>query len=225
MQLIFFSFINLRSSRDRDTRQYKLHANGKAEIRHFYQCNDIKMIGEALPSPFLNYSDINLNKMFRRFYDLMEKLQKYQELELPTPLQSQVIPMILSRRNFCAVSQRAEDRVLAYLIPAIMYICWSRKRTNAKVGNGPMLAILAPTVEMCVQIERVASFFGGFLDVENSMVVDMSPSDAREFFGKPKSLAMRENVFKPYVDIVIATPKRFLHLSEFLHVHDVINVP
>ena len=67
--------------------------------------------------------------------------------EKPTPIQSQVIPAMLeSAKDLIALAQTGTGKTAAFGIPLVELIDTSAKK--------PQALVLAPTRELCVQIEN-----------------------------------------------------------------------
>ncbi|MDF2504775.1 DEAD/DEAH box helicase [Clostridium sp.] len=77
--------------------------------------------------------------------DLISSLQK-QDINIPTDIQTKVIPLALENKDIIAQSQTGTGKTLAYLLPVFQKIDSSKKEMQC--------IILAPTHELVMQIDR-----------------------------------------------------------------------
>ncbi|MDU4959368.1 MAG: DEAD/DEAH box helicase [Sporomusaceae bacterium] len=78
---------------------------------------------------------------------LAEGLQK-NSISRPTPVQTEVIPLILAGRDVLAQSPTGSGKTLAYLLPLLQRIDAGRRE--------PQVLVLAPTYELVMQIHKQA---------------------------------------------------------------------
>ena len=98
------------------------------------------------------------------------------------------------------VAQTGSGKTLSYILPAIIH---SRNQPRLESGEGPMVLILAPTRELAVQIQQVATSFGQTSGMRTACV----------YGGAPKFPQLRD--IERGAEICIATPGR---LNDFLEV-------
>ncbi|HBH05287.1 MAG TPA: ATP-dependent RNA helicase [Flavobacteriales bacterium] len=116
----------------------------------------------------------------------------------PTPIQKKAIPPILSNRDVIGLAQTGTGKTAAFLIPLLHQL---QENSNANINA----LIIVPTRELAQQIEKDLMGFGYFSGVSSQTV--HGGSDADSFNRQKESL-------KQGIDIVIATPGRFLqHLN------------
>jgi len=83
----------------------------------------------------------------------------------PTPIQAQSWPILLNGRDLISVARTGSGKTCGFLLPAFQKIL-----TNVKVGpysRNPKILVLAPTRELSVQINEVASSFSRSLGFRN----------------------------------------------------------
>ncbi len=116
----------------------------------------------------------------------------------PTPIQEQVIPIILSGKDLIACAQTGTGKTAAYLLPALHRIA------TEKIPHTCAL-IVAPTRELAQQIDNAFQGFAYFTHA--SSIAIYGGSDGQVFEREKKALLEGTSV-------VIATPGRLLsHLN------------
>jgi superfamily II DNA/RNA helicase len=123
------------------------------------------------------------------------KALKALNMDMPTPIQAQVIPAALSRRDLMARAQSDSGRTVAFVIPIITALLKQREQ-NALV--------LVPTRELANQVTKVVQDLTAFLaDLESATLVAGAAIGPQQ-----KQLQRRPR-------IVIATPDRLVeHLKK-----------
>lgn len=116
--------------------------------------------------------------------------------EIPTPVQSEVIPFILkNEQDLVALAQTGTGKTAAFGLPLL-----ERLELAAVV---PQALILCPTRELCMQITKdIAAFATGMNDVQVLAVYGGSDIDAQR-------LALERGVH-----IIVATPGRMIDLLD-----------
>src|SRR3569832_1200197 len=118
--------------------------------------------------------------------------------DVPTPIQQQVIPAIMERKDLIAGAQTGTGKTAAYLLPLLDQI--SR---NAIPHTSAL--IIAPTRELALQIDQALQGFAYF--TQTSSIAIYGGSDGSTNEREKKSLT--ENTTK-----IVATPGRLLsHLN------------
>jgi ATP-dependent RNA helicase RhlE len=121
------------------------------------------------------------------------------QFEQTTPIQSAVIPIALERHDVIGCAATGTGKTLAFLLPALQQLL-TNARTGATNGqkHGIRMLVLAPTRELCVQIED---------DVQG--LIYHTPLTSVAIYGgvpmNPQSRALEASV-----DIVVATPGRLI---------------
>ncbi len=148
---------------------------------------------EHLPT----FNDFDLDKRCTRVLRQMK-------ITTPTPVQAQAIPPALQGRDIVATAQTGTGKTLAFALPSL-----TRLAREGKSKKNRML-VLAPTRELCIQVELVITDFCKALGMHSAPIyggVGMHPQTTK---------------LKRGCDIVVATPGRLLdHLSRgTLHFKD-----
>ena len=114
----------------------------------------------------------------------------------PTPVQAQAIPAVLEGKDLVVTAQTGTGKTLAFSLPSLTLLA-----RRGKSQKNRML-VLAPTRELCIQVEQVITDFCKALGMHSAPIyggVGMRPQIAKLEKG---------------CDIVVATPGRLLdHLS------------
>ena len=117
--------------------------------------------------------------------------------EKTTPIQSAVIPIALAGHDVIGCADTGTGKTVAFVLPILHRILKARTERPDERGFTRVL-ILAPTRELCVQIEDDVQGFTYHTDLTSIAVyggVDMSA---------------QERALKAGVDIVVATPGRLM---------------
>ncbi|MFC2068924.1 DEAD/DEAH box helicase [Chloroflexota bacterium] len=110
----------------------------------------------------------------------------------PTPIQSEIIPLMLDGRDVIGQAQTGTGKTAAFVLPILQ---------NLKRGRHSIqVLILAPTRELANQIAKAANEYGKCLDVRVLAV----------YGGQPYSPQI--NRLKQGMDIIVGTPGRLLDL-------------
>ena len=67
---------------------------------------------------------------------------------MPTPIQAQALPIILSGRDMLGVAKTGSGKTLAFLLPLIRHVA---EQPRTQPGDGPIGLIISPTRELAVQ--------------------------------------------------------------------------
>jgi len=114
-----------------------------------------------------------------------------------TPIQSAVIPIALAGHDVIGCADTGTGKTVAFVLPILNRMLKARAHAPAERGFTRVL-ILAPTRELCVQIEDDVQGFTYHTDLTSIAVyggVEMGP---------------QERALKAGVDIVVATPGRLM---------------
>jgi ATP-dependent RNA helicase RhlE len=114
-----------------------------------------------------------------------------------TPIQSAVIPIVMDGNDLIGCADTGTGKTAAFLLPILNRMLKARAAAPEERGFTRVL-ILAPTRELCVQIEDDVQGFTYHTDLTSIAVYGGVPMDAQE-------RALRSGV-----DIVVATPGRLM---------------
>ena len=127
-----------------------------------------------------------------------------ENVTLPYPIQSQVIPAILENRDILGIAKTGSGKTLSYVLPILMKLQKNGIRKNRHI----QILVLVPTRELAAQIHSVFLTFihESSLDI-NTLAVFGGASI------NPQMMALRN------IHILIATPGRLLELINVNAVH------
>jgi ATP-dependent RNA helicase RhlE len=111
----------------------------------------------------------------------------------PTEIQKKSIPLILGGQEVIGIAQTGTGKTAAYLLPILMKVKFAQ-------GKEPRVLILAPTKELTLQIAEHASQLAKYTDLR-----------ILPLYGGVGPKGQIEKL-KEGVDILIATPGRFMEL-------------
>jgi ATP-dependent RNA helicase RhlE len=143
----------------------------------------------------MNFEELNLAPA------ILKAVQE-QGYEIPTPVQSQAIPIVLSGHDLLAGAQTGTGKTAAFTLPMLHKLTMSRSSPNKFGVYGIRALVLTPTRELAAQVEESIRNYGKYLQL-NSCVI----------FG---GVGMKPQVdkLKNGVDILVATPGRLLDLMQ-----------
>lgn len=117
--------------------------------------------------------------------------------ERTTPIQSAVIPIALSGHDVIGCADTGTGKTVAFVVPILHRLLTSRAANPGDRGYTRVL-ILAPTRELCVQIEDDVQGFAYHTDLTSVAVYGGVGMDGQE------------RALRAGVDIVVATPGRLM---------------
>lgn len=132
--------------------------------------------------------------------NLIEPLQRAIEGEnykIPTPIQSQTIPVALKRQDVLGCAQTGTGKTAAFALPILNRLGLQNRSAKAK---RPFALVLAPTRELAAQIGASFATYGKHLKLRHALV----------YGGVSQTSQVRS--LQRGVHIVIATPGRLLDL-------------
>jgi superfamily II DNA/RNA helicase len=139
----------------------------------------------------LKFEELNIAQSLKDGIDSFN----YQEL---TPIQEKTLPIILKNKDLLACSQTGSGKTAAFLIPIMDKILYSER-------DGIKALVIAPTREICIQIEEQIAGLGYFAGISSLAVYGGSNQE---------NFTKQRNALENKTDIIVATPGRFLaHLK------------
>ncbi|XP_073099073.1 DEAD-box ATP-dependent RNA helicase 41 [Elaeis guineensis] len=154
--------------------------------------------GNSVPAPVLSFSSCNLPQK------LEQNLESAGYL-IPTPVQMQTIPAALVNRNILVSADTGSGKTASFLVPIVSHCSYIRLQHLAE-QKGPLAMVLAPTREICVQVEEQAKVLGKGLPFKTALVIGGD--------------AMAGQVYRIQkgVELIVGTPGRLIDL---LTKHDI----
>lgn len=93
-----------------------------------------------VPQPFIEWKNANFPQYL---YASILELQ----YEHPTPIQAQVIPILLAGCDLIGIAQTGSGKTAAFVIPSLIHI---NAQEEVKPNEGPIVVILVPTRELAI---------------------------------------------------------------------------
>jgi hypothetical protein len=114
--------------------------------------------------------------------------------EVPTPIQTQGVPIALSGRDILGCAETGSGKTASFAIPMIQHVL---HQAALRAGDGPIGLVLAPTRELAQQIDKEVKAFSSSSNVRTCIVVG--------------GVQMQEQKYdlRNGVHIIVATPGRF----------------
>lgn len=187
----FFATSQPRKNEEREEAlPQKLSITSSDEAIEHRRLNKIKVTGDA-PLPIASFDD--LTNQYRLDSRLRKNMLKM-GFSIPTPVQSEVIPILLEEHDLLACAPTGSGKTLAFVAPMIQSLISSQN------GNGPRAVIITPTRELASQIYQVASELSKGCDISAAIL------------NKKQLTKLRNNNAgkKQNMDLVVATPLRLI---------------
>ncbi len=121
-------------------------------------------------------------------------------LEVPTPIQYQSFPVIMSGRDVHGIAQTGTGKTIAFLLPLFRLLNFSKSRN-------PQVMVIVPTRELVVQVANTAQQISKYMTMETKGV-----------FGGT-NLRTQAAELAEGCDVIVGTPGRLLDLMY----HGVLN--
>jgi ATP-dependent RNA helicase DDX59 len=163
-------------------------------IETMRSAHDIVVQGQNVPRPVTSFENCQLH------VTLLENIKRAGFLR-PTPVQMQALPVALAGRDMLVSAPTSSGKTVSYLVPLITH-CLSLAKMY---GNGhqscPLGLIIAPTRELCAQIEEVAKqLAAGLPHMKTALLIGGNPI--------PNQLYRLQQG----VQILVTTPGRMIEL-------------
>ena len=119
--------------------------------------------------------------------------------EIPTPIQTQAIPLLLAGKDLLGIAQTGTGKTAAFALPILQKL--SEKTERVAKGHCRAL-ILSPTRELAAQIADSFRTYGKNLKVSRAVVYGGT------------SIGKQIEILRGGVDVLVATPGRLVDLIE-----------
>lgn len=117
---------------------------------------------------------------------------------IPTPIQTQAIPILLNGKDLLGCAQTGTGKTAAFAIPILQHLFLDKTRNRNQRQIKAL--IVTPTRELAIQIGENFTEYGEHTDIRNTVI-----------FGGIKQ-GSQTNALQRGVDILVATPGRLLDL-------------
>jgi ATP-dependent RNA helicase RhlE len=121
-----------------------------------------------------------------------------QGYEHPTPIQSQVIPVIISGQDVMAVAQTGTGKTAGFTLPMLHRLEPFASPSSSPAKHPIRVLVLTPTRELAAQVEESIKTYGRFLPLKTVVIYGGMPMGAQV-------LQIQQGA-----EIVVATPGRLL---------------
>ncbi|CAG8505853.1 7677_t:CDS:1 [Paraglomus occultum] len=160
--------------------------------------------GRNIPRPILSFTHCEFPP---KLHDNLQRAGYDQ----PTPVQMQAIPAGLAGRDILASSSTSSGKTASFLIPLIVHTWALSQFYNGK--GGPYALIMAPTRELCSQIEtQTKQMISGLALMRTALLVGGLP------------LPNQAYRLKQGAQIAVATPGRLLEIIRQCEEIDMSNI-
>lgn len=149
---------------------------------------EISVQGNNTPNLVLSFASCNLPRKLLRNLEAAG-------YEMLTPVQMQAIPSALSGQSLLVAAETGSGKTCSFLVPTISHC--------AKANNDPqkpLVMVLTPTRELCIQVEEQAKILGQGLPFKTALVVG---GDA---------MAGQVHRIEQGVSMIVGTPGRLIDL-------------
>ena len=128
----------------------------------------------------------------------MLRAVREQGYTVPTPIQSQAIPVVLAGRDLLGAAQTGTGKTAGFALPILQRIAGSATASHSPARHPVRVLVVTPTRELAAQVEESFRTYGRHVKMKSTCI-----------FGgvgmQPQVDALRRGV-----DIVVATPGRLL---------------
>ncbi len=155
-----------------------------------------------MPHSCFNAYICGMSKKFEEFKLNRQILNAVEDagFTIATPIQEKAIAPVLSGQDIFGIAETGTGKTAAYLLPMLMHLKYAQ-------GMNPRALILSPTRELAMQIAEHVKMFAKYTDLRSVVV-----------YGGIGPKTQIEQV-KAGVDIIIATPGRFLDIYLAGHIN------
>nr|XP_043633867.1 DEAD-box ATP-dependent RNA helicase 41 [Erigeron canadensis] len=153
---------------------------------------EIVVKGDCVPSPVLSFAHCDIPQK------LLQNIERA-GYEIPTPVQMQAIPAALKGQSLLVSAETGSGKTAAYLVPVVSYCAKFRKEVGSDEKK-PLVMVLTPTRELCIQVEEQAKVLGKGLPFKTALVVggDAMPRQIHRIQGG--------------IEMIVGTPGRLIDL-------------
>nr|BAH19831.1 AT3G02065 [Arabidopsis thaliana] len=149
--------------------------------------------GSAVPPPVLTFTSCGLPPK------LLLNLETA-GYDFPTPIQMQAIPAALTGKSLLASADTGSGKTASFLVPIISRCTTYHSEHPSDQRRNPLAMVLAPTRELCVQVEDQAKMLGKGLPFKTALVVGGDPMSGQLYR------------IQQGVELIIGTPGRVVDL-------------
>ncbi|XP_050426445.1 probable ATP-dependent RNA helicase DDX43 [Adelges cooleyi] len=183
----------IKAMSDKDVKAFRLSKNN---IMVNYVRGNKK--SKQIPKPVISFEHA-----FHNYPEVMKQIKK-QNFTIPTPIQCQAWPIIMSGHDLIGIAQTGTGKTLAFILPALIHL--ERQPTPRNERIGPSVLILGPTRELVIQIEtEVKKYTYNGINVVS-------------VYGGASMNHQQDRLNKERPEIIVATPGR---LNDFVSTRNI----
>lgn len=116
----------------------------KIKLYRATELDGVRIRGKNCPKPIWNWAQSGCSLK-------VLTVLKRMKFEKPTPIQSQVLPAIMSGRDCIGIAKTGSGKTLAFLLPLFRHVMDQR---SLEATEGPIAVIMTPTRELAIQITK-----------------------------------------------------------------------
>ncbi|KAI8577663.1 hypothetical protein K450DRAFT_251169 [Umbelopsis ramanniana AG] len=163
-------------------------------IEAMRSAHDITVEGQNVPRPITTFESCQLDAT------LLKNIRAA-GFTKPTSVQMQALPVALAGRDMFVSAPTSSGKTVSYLVPMITHCLSLAKMYGTGQNSHPLGLIVAPTRELCAQIESVAKqLAAGLPHMKTALLIGGNPIPNQVYR------------LKQGVQILVATPGRMIEL-------------
>ncbi|KAK6090560.1 hypothetical protein P3W45_000283 [Vairimorpha bombi] len=161
------------------------------EANEFRKQHDIKTSGDV-PHPYTKFEHTPFDK------EILSSFTRKGFTD-PTPIQAQGWPMALTGNDLVGIAQTGSGKTLSFVLPALIH---AKAQQPLRSGDGPIVLVLAPTRELCLQIKDVFDEYSRFFNLRTTAV-----------YGGVAAYTQKKDISMG-CEVVVGCPGRLIDLNE-----------
>ncbi|ELA40944.1 uncharacterized protein VICG_02033 [Vittaforma corneae ATCC 50505] len=162
------------------------------EARELRESNRMRLVGNDIPLPIRSFSSVSFPEEVLRHFEAKGYAN-------PTPIQAQGWPMALSGRDMVGIADTGSGKTISFVLPALIH---AQSQPPLREDDGPIVLILAPTRELCTQIETVVREYTPYYNLRSCAVYGGA------------SIVPQKRALKRGIEVLVATPGRLIDLHK-----------
>lgn len=166
------------------------------QVQQMLKAHDIQVKGHHIPKPFSTFDQLR-DILGPKLLENIESLG----WSMATGIQRQAVTVGLAGRDLNVIAPTHSGKTGAFLIPTIVHCTSLSMLDNDKRRAGPYAMIMAPTRELCSQIEKTCQHLSkGLRNIRTGLLIGGEPLPTQLYR------------LKKGVQIIIGTPGRILDI-------------
>ncbi|KAI8880001.1 DEAD-domain-containing protein [Backusella circina FSU 941] len=163
-----------------------------------YKAHEMQVTGDKIPNPIHDFAQLHETLSEALLTNIHSELN----WNSATAVQRAAIPACLAGRDVYGIAPTHNGKTGAFLIPIIAHCQSLNQHLDYKRRAGPFAIIMAPTRELCIQIEAIAKkLMKGLRNMRTALLIGGEPIPTQLYR------------LKKGAQVVIATPGRLLEIA------------